>query len=119
MRFCDACGSIAPSEGGECSSCGAYVQASEDEAYIAGVSRTGLARRYGVEPRMPNGERAVRADTAQSSSSSTRKRAIIDETCPQCGTRGLSWHAVQLRSADEGQTVFLECDCGYTEAVDN
>lgn len=33
----------------------------------------------------------------------------VDETCPKCNNRGMEFYTMQLRSADEGQTVFYEC----------
>ncbi|SAM04402.1 hypothetical protein [Absidia glauca] len=31
--------------------------------------------------------------------------AMIKEKCPQCGNDEMAYHTMQLRSADEGQTV--------------
>lgn len=31
----------------------------------------------------------------------------IERTCPRCGENRMSYATIQLRSADEGQTVFL------------
>ncbi|KRH95114.1 RNA polymerase I transcription factor TFIIS, subunit A12.2/RPA12 [Pseudoloma neurophilia] len=45
------------------------------------------------------------------------KGAKIAETCPKCGSEEMYYKAVQLRSADEGQTIFYTCDCGYKFAT--
>ena len=40
--------------------------------------------------------------------------AMIKQTCPQCGKEEMRYYTLQLRSADEGSTVFYTCeDCGY------
>ena len=42
-------------------------------------------------------------------------RATIAEDCPKCKHPELEYHTMQLRSADEGQTVFYTClKCGHT-----
>ncbi|EIJ94968.1 uncharacterized protein NEPG_00493 [Nematocida parisii ERTm1] len=43
------------------------------------------------------------------------KGAKIKEECPECRSEYLYYYTMQLRSADEGQTVFYECDCGYKQ----
>lgn len=43
--------------------------------------------------------------------------ARTDQTCPKCGRLEVRFSAVQLRSADEGSTIFFTCDCGYKYVV--
>lgn len=41
----------------------------------------------------------------------------IERKCPKCGHDKMSYAALQLRSADEGQTVFFTClKCKYKES---
>lgn len=46
------------------------------------------------------------------------KGAKINLPCPKCGNPELTYNTAQLRSADEGQTVFYSCEsCGYKETI--
>jgi len=36
-------------------------------------------------------------------------RAIVEEECPVCHAPTMEFYTMQLRSADEGQTVFYQC----------
>ena len=48
------------------------------------------------------------------------KNAKIDEPCPKCGNPEMFFYTMQLRSVDEGQTVFYECPkCEYVFSVNN
>jgi DNA-directed RNA polymerase subunit M/transcription elongation factor TFIIS len=43
-----------------------------------------------------------------------QSRATIQQECPKCASDKMWYSELQLRSADEGTTLFFECpDCGY------
>mmetsp|Transcript_4010 Transcript_4010/g.7110 ORF Transcript_4010/g.7110 Transcript_4010/m.7110 type:complete len:121 (-) Transcript_4010:875-1237(-) len=53
-------------------------------------------------------------------SSSAPQRATIEEPCIKCGHPQVGYYTVQLRSVDEGQTVFYECpNCKHTWSINN
>jgi DNA-directed RNA polymerase I subunit RPA12 len=48
------------------------------------------------------------------------KHATIEEPCPKCGNPELYFYTMQLRSVDEGSTVFYECPkCEYKYSINN
>jgi DNA-directed RNA polymerase I subunit RPA12 len=72
-------------------------------------------RRYGLEPLVKSSEQLEEEDALRG-----RTRATVDECCPKCGHQGLEFYTLQLRSADEGQTVFYECvECGHKYSQNN
>ena len=43
----------------------------------------------------------------------SKKGAIVTQKCGECGNNEMYFYTLQLRSADEGSTVFYECvKCG-------
>ena len=61
-------------------------------------------------------ERIVEPDVVDASAGrqQQRVRAVVKEACPKCKHPELQYYTMQLRSADEGQTVFYECSkCGH------
>ena len=55
------------------------------------------------------------ADVGSATEGDKKARATIKEACPKCGHPELEYYTMQLRSADEGQTVFYNCvKCGHT-----
>jgi DNA-directed RNA polymerase subunit M/transcription elongation factor TFIIS len=46
---------------------------------------------------------------ASKSLSGDEKRATVNEECPKCQYKLMFFKTAQLRSADEGQTIFYEC----------
>ncbi len=47
-------------------------------------------------------------------------RATVEEPCVRCGHPEVGYYTVQMRSVDEGQTVFYECpNCNHTWSVNN
>ena len=46
--------------------------------------------------------------------------AVIEEPCPKCGHPEQYFYTMQLRSVDEGSTVFYECPkCNNKYSVNN
>mmetsp|Transcript_60612 Transcript_60612/g.179700 ORF Transcript_60612/g.179700 Transcript_60612/m.179700 type:complete len:118 (-) Transcript_60612:3890-4243(-) len=47
-------------------------------------------------------------------------RTTVEEPCVKCGAPEVGFYTLQLRSVDEGQTVFYECpNCKHTWSINN
>jgi len=61
-----------------------------------------------------SGAGPLAASSSSASSTPSFTRAKVKERCPSCNHPEMSFYTMQMRSVDEGQTVFFECNkCGY------
>lgn len=65
----------------------------------------------------PSTLRAKRSEVKQLVASEMTTQATMKETCEKCGAKEVRYSEQQLRGADEGSTIFYECDCGHKYAV--
>ncbi len=60
------------------------------------------------------------AVNAANAAETGQKHATIEETCPKCNHPELYFYTMQLRSVDEGSTVFYECpECNHKFSLNN
>ncbi len=52
---------------------------------------------------------AKRGETGGPARNQKRQRETVNEECPKCKNPQMEYYTMQLRSADEGQTVFYQC----------
>ena len=108
LVFCTDCGNLLDeTEGKEdatlkCDVCGALNK--DTSAKI--ITTESKASAY------PSSLRAKRSDVQQISDDAKPAQATIRQQCEKCGREEVRWYEQQLRSADEGSTIFYVCDCG-------
>ncbi|CZR63254.1 related to DNA-directed RNA polymerase I A12.2 subunit [Phialocephala subalpina] len=109
LVFCTDCGNLLDSSTGNkntilvCDCCGAE---NKDTASKIITTSTKAAS-------FPSLLRQKRSAVQTVERSDMQNEATIAETCPMCGREEVRYSAVQLRSADEGSTIFYTCDCGH------
>jgi len=109
VDFCPGCGALLPSltsTGDVSCICCKYVVSSKlfDEKVI----------RYTVEFNSLEGTGKTKKKKGEIDQADG---PVIERKCVKCGHDLMSYAAIQLRSADEGQTVFFTClKCGYKES---
>ncbi|ORZ08162.1 DNA-directed RNA polymerase I 13.7 kDa polypeptide [Absidia repens] len=115
LIFCPECGNLLDMPGGDddillCNQCSYAYQISGFEAIK--VVTTSSERAF---------QSALKAKRHLVQQSQQKEaEAMIKEKCPQCGNDEMAYHTMQLRSADEGQTVFYNCKkCGYKYSINS
>ncbi|XP_008826083.1 DNA-directed RNA polymerase I subunit RPA12 isoform X2 [Nannospalax galili] len=110
LDFCPDCGSVLPLPGTQdavvCPRCGFSIPVRDFEGKV--VKTSVVLRTLGTA--LP-----VSADEGPES-----QGPVIDRRCSRCGHEGMAYHTRQMRSADEGQTVFYTCvNCKFQEKEDS
>ncbi|KAJ2009199.1 hypothetical protein GGI04_000635 [Coemansia thaxteri] len=104
LIFCPLCGNLLDSPGDQdhivCHACG-EAQDGEQFEDIETVSRS-------QDNAFPSRLRNKRS-LVQGVGEGERVNARVEETCPECGCTEMTFYTIQMRSADEGQTVFYKC----------
>ncbi|RVX70736.1 hypothetical protein B0A52_05387 [Exophiala mesophila] len=117
LLFCDACGSLLPrltSGSGQqdlvkCEDCFQYTPDTSTKV-ITSKSKPSA---------FPSALRAKHSEVQAFDAENLQVEAVISKDCPDCGRTEMFYHTKQLRSADEGTTVFYRCECGYKETQNN
>ncbi|RKP13050.1 transcription factor S-II-domain-containing protein [Piptocephalis cylindrospora] len=115
MVFCHRCGNLLESLGQStavtCEVC-SLVHSTEQMGTLEVVTHSAPS----AFPSVLKSKRGL----VQQRSGEREQAATIAEACPQCGAPEMSFHTMQLRSADEGQTVFYNCvKCGHKFSVNS
>ncbi|OAA56692.1 DNA-directed RNA polymerase 1 kda [Niveomyces insectorum RCEF 264] len=95
LVFCTDCGNILPMS--------------------VGSSRNILTCRCcGAENKDTAASQTIKLSTVQTvERHKVQTDVTTNETCPKCGRTEVRFTTAQLRGADEGSTVFFNCDCGF------
>lgn len=113
--FCPQCGSLLVLPEANpitCDTCGFQTRFEE----LEGLEAVTVGKTRDV----PEWLQASEAHGSAKETSQRRHRATVDEPCPKCNHPQLEFYTMQMRSADEGQTVFYECpNCGHNFSQNN
>jgi DNA-directed RNA polymerase I subunit RPA12 len=117
LLFCDACGSLLPrvipgenkDDMIKCEDCSQYTKDTSSKV-VTSRSKPGA---------FPSTLRDKLSDVQSLNVEELQVEAVITKTCPECGRKEMFYHTKQLRSADEGTTVFYRCECGHQERENN
>eukprot|EP00262_Sarcandra_glabra_P020826 TRINITY_DN8465_c0_g2_i1.p1 TRINITY_DN8465_c0_g2~~TRINITY_DN8465_c0_g2_i1.p1 ORF type:complete len:126 (-),score=12.89 TRINITY_DN8465_c0_g2_i1:264-641(-) len=104
--FCGLCGTLLTLKShkfAKCPLCGFKRDMKEiqgrETCYT--ITAEDIRRELSIEPLVQLGKFHTHEEKVQ--------RTVVNEPCPQCHHPQLEYYTKQLRSADEGQTVFYEC----------
>ncbi|KAJ8977695.1 hypothetical protein NQ317_005428 [Molorchus minor] len=112
--FCPDCGSILPplrnTGGVTCYACSRQFLADINEVF--GMSHV----KYTIHFNSRQAKEKDIKDDKKRKDEEDDEGPVVERKCPKCGNEKMSYATLQLRSADEGQTVFYTCTkCKFKE----
>ena len=130
LVFCTDCGNLLDGGAGKqnailtCQVCGASCKGKSGASCLcrwkrahnaADTSSKTVITRSKPEA-FPSALRTKRSEVQTIDDTDVQQHAVIAHTCEKCGREEVRFYTLQLRSADEGSTVFYECECGHKYA---
>ncbi|KAF1348610.1 hypothetical protein BDV97DRAFT_297265 [Delphinella strobiligena] len=116
LVFCTDCGNLLDSSSGlqkttlTCDVCGAKCKDTSAKT-ITTESKPDA---------FPSSLRDKRSDVQTLTEEDMQTSAVIKQPCEKCGKEEVRYYTQQLRSADEGSTVFYTCEgCGHKWNTNN
>lgn len=116
MLFCDHCGSLMSRTSGDTH--GQLIKC-EDCSLSTPDTSSKVITSKSKPSAFPSALRAKHADVQNINTEELQVESVTSKLCPNCGRTEMFFHTAQLRSADEGTTVFYRCECGYKENTNN
>ena len=118
VQFCTDCGNLLPLRFDKLFACDCCGLQNQSTSYFLFTSS--LATTYDVDAMLesttvsstsqfPSHLRDKRGPVKSENVSAGDTWATVDEQCPHCHARKVHYTTVQLRSADEGSTIFYSC----------
>ena len=117
MLFCDHCGSLMARTTGattdqmlRCEDCSLYTKDTSDKVIVSSSKPSAF----------PSALRSKHNDVQNINTEELEVENISDVECPICHAPEMFYTTKQLRSADEGTTVFYRCgSCGHKYNTNN
>lgn len=130
LVFCDQCGNLLEANTDSnktmltCEQCGAECKGAYFSMLFPSTGHAGLTTFHCTDEAVkivvtrsqpsdfPSSLRSKRSQVQTLTEEDMRGEATIRQTCDRCGRQEVRYYTQQLRSADEGSTVFYTCECG-------
>ncbi|KAI5848370.1 transcription factor S-II-domain-containing protein [Tricharina praecox] len=113
LVFCADCGNLLDrSPGSDKLTCEMCHSVTTDDATQSTTTQSTAAA-------FPSSLRLKRSAVQTIAPEDLHTEAKISQVCPECSSPEMWFYTLQLRSADEGATVFYRCECGHRFNTNN